>query len=360
MADFFPPSPADNRSARLFRYLALAYTLLIIYASLHPFSGWRASGVSPVVFFSAEWPYYWSVFDLVFNALAYTPLGFLVTQALQHQTGVRKPVLLSLLFGTCLSFGLEALQTYLPSRVPSNLDLACNVLGAALGALLARWQGERLIRHIAPIQKKLLVAHPQAELGLVLVVLWLLTQLSPETIAFSTGDLRRLLEIKFTASYAAPSFFALETSIIVCHTIAIGLLVSSLLLATNNASRLSIVIFFGFAVAIRTLATAILVSPAQAFAWLTPGARLGLMVGAAALFLIRLLLPSASHIALAGLALMAGTTLVNLVPPNPYSTIAMSTWNQGHFLNFNGLTRLTASLWPFLVLPYLTTLGRRR
>ena len=51
--------------------------------------------------------------------------------------------------------------------------------------------------------------------------------------------------------------------------------------------------------------------------------------------------------------------LVNLAPPNPYSLAALALWRQGHFLNFNGLTRLTASLWPFLALPYLTVLGRR-
>ena len=56
---------------------------------------------------------------------------------------------------------------------------------------------------------------------------------------------------------------------------------------------------------------------------------------------------------------MAGTVLVNLAPANPYSSAALAAWRQGHFLNFNGLTRLVASLWPFLALPYLMLLGRR-
>ena len=58
-------------------------------------------------------------------------------------------------------------------------------------------------------------------------------------------------------------------------------------------------------------------------------------------------------------AVAAGAVLVNLAPANPYSIAALATWRQGHFLNFNGLTRLTASLWPFLTLPYLMLLGRR-
>ena len=65
------------------------------------------------------------------------------------------------------------------------------------------------------------------------------------------------------------------------------------------------------------------------------------------------------HRAFAGLALMAGTVLVNLAPPNPYSAVAFSVWQQGHFLNFNGLTRLIATLWPFLTLPFLMLSARR-
>ena len=43
------------------------------------------------------------------------------------------------------SFGLEALQNFLPSRVASNLDLGGNAAGALLGALAgARW-GDALL-----------------------------------------------------------------------------------------------------------------------------------------------------------------------------------------------------------------------
>ncbi len=92
--------------------------------------------------------------------------------------------------------------------------------------------------------------------------------------------------------------------------------------------------------------------------WLTQGAGLGLTVGAT-LLAVLLFLPATWRIAVAGMALMAGAVLVNLAPANPYSIAALATWRQGHFLNFNGLTRLTASLWPFLTLPYLMLLGRR-
>ena len=42
------------------RYLAFAYALLTTYACLHPFSGWRDTGVSPFAFFIAPWPRYFT------------------------------------------------------------------------------------------------------------------------------------------------------------------------------------------------------------------------------------------------------------------------------------------------------------
>ncbi len=339
------------------RYLALAYAVLIVYASLHPFSGWRDPGVSLLAFVDAAWPRYWTGFDLATNVLVYLPLGFFLTLALHRLPGRWTQAIAAGLLGALFSFCLESLQTWLPSRVASNLDLACNTLGTGLGALLARWNGERFFSRIALLQQRLLAPIPHAELGLVLIGLWLLTQLSPETILFGAGDLRHLLEITPAVPYAAPSFFAIETGIIICNTITIGLIARTLL-ADPNSPYLALTAFFILALSIRTLAAAILVDPFQAFVWLTPGAGLGLMIGGATLSLM-LLLPSSWRIALAGLTLMAGTVLVNLAPSNPYSDVAMAAWRQGHFLNFNGLTRLAAGIWPFLALLYLTALGRR-
>jgi glycopeptide antibiotics resistance protein len=339
------------------RHLASAYLALIVYASLHPFSGWRDPGLSPIFFLEAGWPRYWTFFDLATNVLAYLPLGFFLTLTLRRLPGRWTPACVALLLGASLSLGLECVQSWLPSRVASNLDLACNAAGAALGALLTFWHGERFFSGVAQLHQRLLAPTRHAELGLVLIGVWLLTQLSPETILFGAGDLRYLLDITPPVPYAAPSFFALETGIIVCNTLAVGLITRSLL-ADRSSSYLALIAFFVLALLIRTLAAAGLVAPLDAFAWLTPGAALGLLAGGA-LLAIMLLLPASLRIALAGLALMAGTVLVNVTPPNPYSAAALATWRQGHFLNFNGLTRLAASLWPFVALPCLTLLGRR-
>jgi VanZ family protein len=355
--DMTQGEPAMRRPFLLPRYLALVYLALVVYASLHPFSGWRAPGLSPFSFLDASWPRYWTVFDLMINAVAYLPLGFFLTLALRRLPGRWTPALVGLLVGTMLSLILECLQTWLPSRVPSNIDWASNSLGTALGALLALRLRALFFDGLALIQGRLLAPVSHAELGLVLVGLWLLTQLTPETVLFGAGDLRHLLDITPAVPYAAHSFIALETLIIVCNTMAIGLIARALL-SSRSTPYLALVGFFALALSIRAFAAAILIGPLQALAWLTPGAGLGLLAGWA-LLSIALLLPTPVRISLAGLGLMASTVLVNLTPPNPYSAVALATWRQGHFLNFNGLTRLAASFWPFLALPYLTIIARR-
>ena len=71
-------------------------------------------------------------------------------------------------------------------------------------------------------------------------------------------------------------------------------------------------------------------------------------------------MPRTARLAIAAVLLMAATVLVNLAPPNPYLVATLKLWQQGHFLNFNGLTRLVSALWAFVALAYLMFLAARR
>ncbi|MDR2787578.1 MAG: VanZ family protein [Candidatus Accumulibacter sp.] len=338
------------------RCLTIAYLALILCASLHPFSGWRASGISPFVFLEAGWPRYWTLFDLSINVAAYIPFGFLLAQSLEHRAGRSRASLIASVSGAILSFAIESLQSYLPSRVPSNIDLLCNSLGACLGSISSLCCERFFLARVLRARQPLLFPVPYAEYGLILIGLWLLTQLSPETPLFGVGDLRHMLDISPALPYDAPSFFALETGITLCNTLAIGL-IASIVFAGRRATPRALPRFFAVALSIRTLAAAALIEPGSALAWLTPGAGAGILLGGAALILA--LLPIRMRITVAGMALLTGTLLINLAPLNPYSVAALAAWRQGHFLNLNGLTRLVASLWPFPALIYLILLGRR-
>lgn len=341
----------------LARYLALAWLGLVAYGSLHPFSGWRDTGISPTAFLDGGWPRYWTAFDLIANVAVYVPLGFFLTLALRNLPWRFTALVVATLLAGGVSFGLEAVQTWLPSRVPSNVDLVCNSLGGLLGACWAQVVGPRIFARLAELEHRLIAPVPHAELGLTLLGLWLLVPLSPETLLFGTGDLRGVLGFTSNLPFAADSFVVIEASITALNALAVGLILRTLCVRWTVA-YLIVPLFLLLALVVRTLAAAVLINPGEALAWLTPGAEIGLMVATIALALT-LVLPATPRLMLAALALMAGTVLVNLAPPNPYSTAALATWRQGHFLNFNGLTRLVATLWPFLTMPFLLLTTRR-
>ncbi len=331
-------------------YLAIAYVLLVAYASLHPFSGWRDNGAPLLDFLSAAWPRYYTGFDLAVNILAYVPLGFLLVPALQARLGLAAAALLAALAGAGLSFGMEALQNFLPSRVPSNIDLACNAIGAMIGAAAGMNWGRELVDggRLHRLRMHLVVHGHAADFGLVLLGLWLLAQLNPELLLFGTGDLRALLDLP-PLPYSAERFAVIEAGVAAGGLLAAGLVAWSLL-RLHQRSLLALLLFAPLA--IKAFASALLVNAAQFAHWITPGNLTGLAIGAVALLAATFLPPLAQRM-VAALALLFATALVNLAPENPYLTAALAVWQQGHFLNFNGLTKLVSSLWPFAALPYL-------
>ena len=52
--------------------------------------------------------------------------------------------------------------------------------------------------------------------------------------------------------------------------------------------------------------------------------------------------------------------LVNLAPANPYNASTLALWQQGHYLNFNGVTRVVSTIWPFAAMVYLVLLAAAR
>jgi hypothetical protein len=87
-------------------------------------------------------------------------------------------------------------------------------------------------------------------------------------------------------------------------------------------------------------------------AWVTPGNSAGMAIGLALWWAASWLVFPLQR-AVAALALLFATVMVNVAPENPYLHNMQHIWNPGQFLNFNGLTRLICSLWPFLALPWL-------
>ena len=72
----------QQRASPLTRYALLAYVLLLVDATLYPWSGWRDRGIGPFGYLLEPWPSYFPGFDVVVNVLGYVPLGLLAGLAL--------------------------------------------------------------------------------------------------------------------------------------------------------------------------------------------------------------------------------------------------------------------------------------
>lgn len=344
---------ANGARTHLTLYLTGSYLLLIIYASLYPLAGWRDSGGDPMAFLGATWPRYYTGFDLTMNVAAYLPFGFLCATVLRRQLAPMPAWLLATLLGATLSLVLELLQNYLPDRIPSNLDLACNTAGTLLGGGLGALWGLHILDrgHLASLRHRIMMNGYGADFGLLLVAAWLITQLSPESLLFGSGNLRQMLDLPPVQPFLAERFVDLETLIAAAGLLAAGLVISMLLRIYSRRLTLALLLF---AVLIKTAAHALLMGPAAALIWITPGNSIGIGIGLVLWF-------SASFLnfplqrAVAALALLLATVMVNIAPENPYLQNTLQIWNPGQFMNFNGLTRFISSLWPFLALPWLMT-----
>ena len=130
------PEAPPRRGSPVARAALLAYLLLIVYASWYPFTGWRNNGLPPFSFLNLVKQRYWTGFDVMVNIVGYVPLGVLLVLALYPLVRGIWAVLLAAIFGILVSGTMETVQNYLPSRVPSNLDLLTNSVGCFIGACI--------------------------------------------------------------------------------------------------------------------------------------------------------------------------------------------------------------------------------
>lgn len=342
---------ARRQGVALARELCLVYVLLITYATLHPFTGWHGTGLSPFAWLDS-WPTRVLPFDLGLNVAAYVPLGLLIVWATYPGLRIAGAGLLAVAAGLALSCALESLQSYLPSRTPSLADLAANgagaLLGALLGAVMIVWfGGGRLIA----MGRRWFDAAPGSTRALILAALWLSGLLFPESILFGHGSVLAYVGPVSGYPFTPAEFVRVETAVTAASLFAAGSL--GLCALRPSAPRLLLIVVFCVgACAVRALSQAILFPPEHAWAWLTPGALRGLGAGVVGLMLT-VALPRPMRLALIAITVTFATVVVNLAPPNPYYLSTVQVLNPGRFLNFNGLTQLVSAAWPFLVVLYI-------
>lgn len=345
--------------SRLMRYLAIGYTLLIAYASLYPFTEWRSAPQALLDFVTAPWPRYYTLSDLALNVLAYVPFGFFALLSALSRIGATSAAIGAALLGTLLSLTMECLQQFTATRVASNLDLLSNGLGALAGALLGATLGERwvLSGRLYQLRHRLFVQDRLTDVGFVVLLLWLFSQLHPQLWLFGNGDAHWLLPAAFKAAFDPALHRWLDSAVAALNLAGVCLLVQAMARVRESVAGLLLALAAA-ALGLKIAAALTLFRRGDAALWLTPAAMLGIPAGIA-LYLALRALPRPALALAAAVLLGLGAVLVNLAPENPYIAATFSTWSHGHFLSFNGLTRLVSTFWPLAALLYLCALAAR-
>jgi VanZ family protein len=341
----------------LSRHLAIAYIVLLVYACLYPLSGWQSKGLPLFDYLFRPWPKYFMVEDFIFNIVGFLPFGLTVVPSLSERWPTWKKVLAATVAGTLLSFGVETVQCYLPTRTENNVDILANGIGALLGSLLgARW-GKAMFapgRGLARWREHYITGGMTGDTGLILILYWLLGQITPDHVLFGGGDLRRLLGIAAPLPFQVNRLIVIQTAQTASMMLAVGLFARCML--HRKGVQLAVGLL-AVGVVARTLASAALFIPASPFAWLTPGVQNGLLIGAVLLFVALRMSRVAQH-ALAGTALLMAAVLINLMPESPYlESSGPAIIARGNYPSFHAMCRLVAALWPFAALAYLSAIG---
>ena len=344
----------SHGGAQLAWILVLAYLLVIAYASLQPFSGWRLPSEEIRRFLTAPLPPYITLGDVLINIAAYVPLGFLLANALMMRFAPRGAVVLALIFGALASTAMEAAQTFNPSRIASNIDVATNTLGTLIGALaaplFAPTQGLGI--RLAHLRRDWFVHGRNADVGLVLVCVWLFTQLHPTAQLFGTGHLRDTFALPVWFVHTPQALIAAEAAVAGFNFLGIGLVVAALTLDTVPR-RIAIAAVLGAAVAFKAFAALALAKLTGPLAWLTPGVVVGVVLAAITLLAFSRAPRRVLWIG-AAVSFSIAIAAINVAPDNPYQTVPPQLLAQGptHFLSFSGIVRALSELWPFAALVY--------
>jgi VanZ family protein len=346
--------PESLRPSRLPAYFAGLYALLIVYASLESFSGWLAPLPGTPFFLLAPWPPRFTRFDVVVNLFAYAPFGFFIALSGRRTAFVRLAAATAA--GFVLSFAMETMQMFIPTRDASAMDLVCNTAGASIGGLSAlafdRTPGLRAA--VSAWRRRVFVAGRSADLGLALLAIWLLAQLNPGIPLFAATfdpSLELTRDLAGTLLQAAESAF---------NVIGVGLFLA-LLLRQRRFVGGAVLMLIGTALILKGVAASVLIRQSVLETWIKPGVSLG-VAGGALVLLLAVWLPRPVRTTLCAISLLASLVAPLLAPDmwRARAPLALFDWPYGQLLNFNGLTHAVLVAWPILASIYVLSVAARR
>ncbi len=360
----------NTRRSRAGRGALFIYMLLLMFVSLNPFSGWQL----PQTLTLFDWPKYVTNFDVAINIVAYLPLGgmlLLVCQRRMSPTDTSRARFIAwcvaVIGGFCLSVAMELLQSMLPWRVSSPLDVVANTLGAAIGAtILLMPLGSRTFSVFVSWRQRHFNRDSFVDWGLILLGIWFVAQLNPAIPFFEAGLIGHSgNDGKFGNSdlYPLVGNTAYDPLILLPQSVgkalnvtAFSLYVSLLLHPSKRVlPYVGLILIVGL-LAKFAMAALLLKAPLVASS-LSPATVFGVGVGLV-LFVFFSGVRYRWRAFWATLLVFTGGVLAKLssVYGALNETLTLFSWPHGQMANFTNMTRWLNEIWPVAVLLFLATI----
>ena len=337
--------------------LALGYALLVVYGTLYPFTGWKVPGYDPLDHLltgglAGSRP------DILVNFLAYLPFGLLLFKALPAGASAGARLALVTVAGALLSFTLEYLQSYVPARVPSLLDVFLNTTGTFGGGLLALLlrRDTRIGTRLDGWRQQLFKPGPDGDLGLLVLAFWAASQLTPLVPSFDVGNLWEGVKPLWRTLTGQQPFQPTKAITYGLEVAAIGLVLHRTLRQREGGrSRL-------YPIALALAAILLLKIPVVSRS-ISLEAVIGLVAGLLALFLLGL--TRRLYRTYAAILFILGGQVISELEPAATPSFQTYPFNwvpfHGHLTNeLIGFASILESLWPFLALALAVQLSYRQ
>jgi len=330
------------RSNHLFLFL---YILFIVYGSLFPLVGWRPPTQSLLEVWLQTLGDHVSRSDLVTNLLVYIPLGILLSSVLSGKSG---RILLTVFWGSLLSFSMEYLQLFLPARTSSPIDLMLNILSTLSGALSFSWFGREssVSEWINRWRQNDFKDGKVADIGIFIIVLWGAAQLAPFVPSLDVGDLKNGLKPLWITLHDLPR---LNGYLIVTYALYISSLGAVLHVILKNRAKVPVFLCFYCGAVLFMKITIV-----------GRGLSLEDLIGlfAGVLFAIGFRSLPRSKIVLAGISFISVAFIANELRPDVTAAdLHGFNWipfNSQMAENVSGIGNIIDGLWPFAAIGFFT------
>lgn len=325
----------------------LVWILLLTYASLYPFTPLRLPSpelLREMFLFSRH------VIrsDVLFNVLAYVPLGTLLCLYFRSAGQRGRAIAKSVGIGAAFSLAMEAMQLFVPGRVSSIVDLVANTGGALVGALaFAEPMYSMVSKPLGELRERSVIVGAWGDAALVLLGLWLLAQLNPALPFFGAGDIAREIE---------PELASVQWAAVGMGICGFGLFVSTLVEAESGSLRITLLLL-SVALWLKFAMAGVMLQPHFFPDWGSSGRIAGLATGILVFMPLRRL-SRLGRIYLALVFILAAALFSKVF--GAYSAVdellRLFRWPYGQLGSFATLTRFIHELWPFAAVAYLVAL----